>query len=227
MPHWADADDIAQEVRIRLWEQFDNYDPAKDFSGWARTIAYYQVLTHRERQSRRRGMIGDRFVELVAEEVAAISDELDASDRALKDCFEKLPQAKRDLLLRYYSGERSTRKSPPSWGAHSTPPGRRFSAPARRSGIASMKHCTGRAADEQAFSPNSDPLRREVYELADALLSGSLAAEEAQRLERLVSSDPNALRHYVRFMHNSATLSQWGRDSSGAESSERPVDVGN
>ena len=31
VPHWADADDIAQEVRLRLWEQFDDYDPAKDF----------------------------------------------------------------------------------------------------------------------------------------------------------------------------------------------------
>ena len=61
-------------------------------------------------------MIGDRFVELVAEEVAAISDELDASDRALKDCFEKLPQAKRDLLLRYYSGERSTREIAAEFG---------------------------------------------------------------------------------------------------------------
>ena len=75
------------------------------------------------------------------------------------------------------------------------------------------------------FASDSDPLRHEVYELADALLSGSLTAEEAQRLERLISSDPNALRHYVRFMHDSATLSQWGRDSSGAESSERPVDA--
>ena len=31
VPNWADADDIAQEVKIRLWEQFDKYDPAKDF----------------------------------------------------------------------------------------------------------------------------------------------------------------------------------------------------
>ena len=110
VPNWADADDIAQEVRIRLWEQFDDYDPAKDFGAWARTIAYYQVLTHREKQSRRHGMISDRLVELVAEEVAAISDELDAAGQALKDCFEKLPQAKRDLLLHYYSDERTTRE---------------------------------------------------------------------------------------------------------------------
>ena len=32
VPNWADADDIAQEVRIRLWKQFDGYDPAKDFA---------------------------------------------------------------------------------------------------------------------------------------------------------------------------------------------------
>lgn len=109
-PNWADADDIAQEVRIRLWEQFDNYDPAKDFGAWARTIAYYQVLTHREKQSRRRNVVSNQFIEMVAEEAVAISDELDSGQDALKDCFEKLPEAKRDLLLRYYSGERTTRE---------------------------------------------------------------------------------------------------------------------
>ncbi len=110
VPNWADADDIAQEVRIRLWEQFDRYDPSKDFGAWARTIAYYQVLTYREKQSRRRKVIGDRFVEVVAEQAAAISEELDAAEEALKECFEKLPEAKRDLLIRYYSGERTTRQ---------------------------------------------------------------------------------------------------------------------
>ena len=52
VPNRADADDIAQEVKIRLWEQFDSYDPTKDFGVWARTIAHYQVLTYREKQSR-------------------------------------------------------------------------------------------------------------------------------------------------------------------------------
>ena len=31
VPNWADADDIVQEVRICLWQQFDSYDPTKDF----------------------------------------------------------------------------------------------------------------------------------------------------------------------------------------------------
>ncbi len=52
VPHWADADDVAQEVRIALWNEFDKYDPAKDFGAWARTIAYYEVLTYRKKRQK-------------------------------------------------------------------------------------------------------------------------------------------------------------------------------
>jgi RNA polymerase sigma-70 factor, ECF subfamily len=109
VPHWADADDIAQEVRIRLWEQFDRYDPGKDFGVWARAIAHYQILTYREKLSRHRGLLNSRFIEAIAEEVAAISPELDAAEQALTDCFEKLPAVKRELLLRYYSAGQTAR----------------------------------------------------------------------------------------------------------------------
>jgi RNA polymerase sigma-70 factor, ECF subfamily len=111
VPNWADGEDIAQEVRIQLWEQFANYDPTKDFGAWARTIAYYQVLTYRKRQSRRRHVaMNDRLMEALAEEVASLSDELEAEQRALADCVEKLPQAKRELLMHYYSGHYTTRE---------------------------------------------------------------------------------------------------------------------
>jgi RNA polymerase sigma-70 factor, ECF subfamily len=110
VPNWADAEDIAQEVKIRLWEQFDNYDPAKDFGAWACTIAHYQVLTYREKQSRRRHVISAKSLELVAQHVTAMSDRLEAGQRALADCFEKLPESKRDLLMRYYSGRHTMRE---------------------------------------------------------------------------------------------------------------------
>lgn len=109
VPHWADADDIAQEVRIRLWEQFDSYDPTKDFGAWSRTIAHYQILTHREKLARHGVLVNVQFIEAIAEETAAISRELDASERALADCFAKLPESKRDLLLRYYSNGQTAR----------------------------------------------------------------------------------------------------------------------
>ena len=110
VPNWADADDIAQEVRIRLWEQFSSYDPTKDFGAWARTIAYYQILTYREKQARHRNLVSSEFVDAIAKEIAGLSEELEAEQRALADCFEKLPEAKRDVLMRYYSGQHTTRE---------------------------------------------------------------------------------------------------------------------
>ena len=38
-PNWQDAEEIMQRVRIRIWQQFDQYDEAKSFDAWARAIA--------------------------------------------------------------------------------------------------------------------------------------------------------------------------------------------
>ncbi len=110
VPHWADAEDIAQEVRIRLWEQFDNYDPAKDFGVWARTVAHYRVLAHRTTQSRHGMVINSELMDRIAKQVTGMSQELEEGQRALEDCFEKLPAEKRELLTRYYSGKYTTRE---------------------------------------------------------------------------------------------------------------------
>ena len=101
VPNWADADDIVQEVRIRLWQQFDSYDPTKDFGAWARAIAKYQALTYHKRQSRRAKLLSAELVETIAEEIGSIAEELTGEEQALRDCFEKLPSSKRDLLTRY------------------------------------------------------------------------------------------------------------------------------
>jgi hypothetical protein len=56
---------------------------------------------------------------------------------------------------------------------------------------------------------DAERLQREVYELADAQLRRTIAAEGARRLGELVRNNPEARRHYVRFMHDSAKLCQW------------------
>ena len=38
VPNWADADEIAQETKLRLWEQFEQFDRTKDFGTWARRL---------------------------------------------------------------------------------------------------------------------------------------------------------------------------------------------
>ena len=105
--HRADADDLAQETRIRLWQQFDKYEPGTDFGAWARSIAYYQVLTHREKASRSRLQFGLAFYESVAAEVAARSDLVIARQDALVRCMEKLDEPRRTLIREYYASDQS------------------------------------------------------------------------------------------------------------------------
>jgi len=110
VPHWADADDIVQETRIRLWEQFSQYDPSKDFGAWACTIAYYQVLSYREKRSRLPAALSPEFLAAVAEQLASTGEETEDRVRALAHCLQKLDGAKRTLLQLYYARRMTMRE---------------------------------------------------------------------------------------------------------------------
>ena len=114
--NWNDAEDLVQETRIRLWEQFDTYDESKDFGVWARTIAYYQALTFRKRASRDQERFTTAFMESVAEELERQASELDLRHAALQACLEKLDRAKRAVLMRYYEGTETMRQIAESQG---------------------------------------------------------------------------------------------------------------
>lgn len=102
--NWNDADDIVQDVAVRLWQQFDDYDPAADFGAWACRIAYYQILTHRKRLGRERMRFSEKFARIVADEIAAITAESGEDQEALRQCLDKLDSVERGLLRDYYSG---------------------------------------------------------------------------------------------------------------------------
>lgn len=107
-PQWADAQDLMQEVRLRLWDQFDEYDPARDFGAWSRAIAYYLALAHRERQTRRQSTyFSGKFFELVSREAAELAEEQTDREEALRACVQKLADHARRLLLRCYAGRES------------------------------------------------------------------------------------------------------------------------
>ncbi len=99
---FSDADDIAQETKLRLWEQFDEYDPDQDFLPWACSIAYYQALSFRKKIQRDRLHFSQGFIDAVAEEVAAQSDILARHEDALAFCMRKLGAESRGLLRMIY-----------------------------------------------------------------------------------------------------------------------------
>jgi RNA polymerase sigma-70 factor (ECF subfamily) len=108
--NWSDADDLIQETRIRLWQQFDKYRPGTDFGAWARSIAYYLVLAHRERASRNPVKFGQQFYAAIAAEAAATPTLVNVRQQALLRCLENLDSSKRRLLEQYCLGKESLRR---------------------------------------------------------------------------------------------------------------------
>ncbi len=110
VPRWTEAQDIIQEVQLRLWEQFDEFDRSRDFGAWARTIAYYFVLTLRKRETRQRAKLSDQVLEQVTVKAADVLAQSDARHFALLKCLEKLHQSKREMVVRYYAGKETLRE---------------------------------------------------------------------------------------------------------------------
>ncbi len=105
MPNWADAEDVIQETKLRLWQQYHEYDAAKDFGAWACTIAYYQVLTARNRKHSQKAKFSDAFLEKVAAETARDAERIGYRQQVFAECLRKLSEAKQLLLRRCYGGK--------------------------------------------------------------------------------------------------------------------------
>lgn len=107
--NWNDADEILQETNIRLWEEFDRFEPGTNFRAWAIRVAHYQVLTWRKRRDRSRLV----FDEAAIASLAARPEEESAADDgrrvALADCMQKLPVKSRDLVARCYANDTTIR----------------------------------------------------------------------------------------------------------------------
>ena len=110
VPNLADADQIAQETRTRLWQQFDEYREGSDFGAWSRTIAGYLVLSHYEKGSRDRLRFGEAFLTAVQQQMESRIDGISPRREALSECLKHLPEKQREMLLDYYSGEQSRQR---------------------------------------------------------------------------------------------------------------------
>lgn len=103
VPNWADADEVFQETNIRLWRDFSRFDGETDFGTWAVSVAYYQVLTWRKRQSRNRLVFDDETINAIAEQHGNLLPVTDARFGALRDCFQELHGRQRELITKFYA----------------------------------------------------------------------------------------------------------------------------
>ena len=107
--HAADAEEILQQTNVVLWRKFDQYQPGTEFSRWACRIAYYEVLKFRERRARQERLFSNDFVETLAADSQTAMDLWDARRDALVRCLTKLSGKDRQLVLKRYQENATTR----------------------------------------------------------------------------------------------------------------------
>jgi len=110
------AQDISQEVRLRLWEQFDQFQPDKDFGAWARAIAFHLVRAQRKTKARESARMSDAFLEQIADEFPRSAEEQSSRRRVLQRCLGKLAAEVRTLLYEYYQGRETSEQLGRRWG---------------------------------------------------------------------------------------------------------------
>ncbi|SMP74829.1 RNA polymerase sigma-70 factor, ECF subfamily [Neorhodopirellula lusitana] len=99
------AHEVLQEVNLVLCRNASDFEEGTDFMAWAFSIARFQILAFRKRQSRDRLTFPDDL----AEELDSLDGELFtagpefARESALRDCISKLPPVQQSLVLQRYA----------------------------------------------------------------------------------------------------------------------------
>jgi RNA polymerase sigma-70 factor, ECF subfamily len=102
----TDAEEVVQDVFLRLWNRAGQFDPTRgSFAAWFMTIARHRVVD--ELQRRRRGPVAAEAVdELLSDnESVELVDEGSMTDRRfVLDAVRELPEEQRQVLVLAYFG---------------------------------------------------------------------------------------------------------------------------
>ena len=107
--NWNDADEILQETNLRLWEEFDRFEPGTDFAAWGIRVAHYQILTWRKKRDRSRLVFDEQAIQAISVEHGGCVSPLASRETALLACLEQLTTRNRDLINRCYAGKHTSR----------------------------------------------------------------------------------------------------------------------
>ena len=121
----ADAEDVAQDVCVRLARALGSFDGRSAFTSWLYRVVL-NAVRDRQRQGARRAKQADALREVSALDVAP-DQESAVAERQLWDAVRRLPEKQRDAMLLVYAEERShaeaadimgVKESTVSWYVH-------------------------------------------------------------------------------------------------------------
>ena len=101
------VEDLLQGVARVLWEKLGEYDETRPFGAWAMGVARLEALKWRHQAKRRREVLSEEAMQLLAETTSGDSREIDQRYLLLADCFKALSAtARRVLQLKYAQGKK-------------------------------------------------------------------------------------------------------------------------
>ena len=101
----ADARDVLQDTNMVILRDVSHFKPGTSFLAWAKTVAYYQVLSYRKKKSRDRLVFDDESFRRLTERVAARSEQSDRRLEVITYCIKKLSEAQQALIkAKYFEG---------------------------------------------------------------------------------------------------------------------------
>jgi RNA polymerase sigma-70 factor (ECF subfamily) len=103
----AAAEDVAQEVFVKLWQGLSGYDGRAKLSTWIYAIARNASIS--SLRKRPRGLsLSDPVVAAQADALESGTGPADAGDAQLWRAVEQLPDRQRQVVTLYYQDDRST-----------------------------------------------------------------------------------------------------------------------
>lgn len=103
LPSREDANEALQETIIVLWQKFGEFDPARDFRAWASGIARNKALAVLRDRKRDRHVFDEELANRLADRAALHAQSARPRREALEGCLQKLPVARRELVLSAYT----------------------------------------------------------------------------------------------------------------------------
>ena len=109
LPGDAAAHDVMQQANATLWQKRGEFASGTNYKAWAFSVARYEVLNHRKKQTRdSRLVFGEELEQAFANDLIEREDDTERRHEALQGCLEKLRPQDRDLLLHRYTATAGT-----------------------------------------------------------------------------------------------------------------------
>ena len=106
LPNRDDAEDAFQSTCLILWKKWEEFDPGRDFFGWACGVAHNEVRNMLRRTQRSRPQLSDDLLAQIAETRLKADTVLEARNQFLALCLERLSEVQRQLVKGCYLGDR-------------------------------------------------------------------------------------------------------------------------